>query len=100
MRDLFRSKFFLGGLALGLLACVAFNLHSFNQLTADCADCYFEVGWPFTAYEQGTILHLDDVSWSGLIANVVSAWLFSVGSGLHAHLFFRLLGRSRRGAIR
>ena len=89
MWEFFRSKMFLGGLIGGLLTCVAFNLHSYNQLSMDCADCFVEVGWPFTAYVEGSILHLSEVSWSRLVANVVAAWFFSVGVGVTAHLLFR-----------
>jgi formate/nitrite transporter FocA (FNT family) len=49
-----------------------------------CFDCYEASGFPFTMHEYGTIAHLDQYVWSGVVANLTVAL---VGSFLLGVLF-------------
>ncbi|MBV9928894.1 MAG: hypothetical protein JOZ96_28035 [Acidobacteria bacterium] len=77
------SKFFLGGFLAGVVLLAAVNLYSYSQMeNLGIADFYYEFGWPFPVYQAGSILHLDQIHWCGVIANAAAA--FGVGLVLGA----------------
>lgn len=88
------SKSFLGGLLADIILLAAINLYSYSQAgNPGIADFYYEFGWPFPVYQSGSILHLDQIHWCGLIADVAAAMCAGVVLGVVFHLF-----SARRGA--
>jgi hypothetical protein len=49
-------------------------------------DALKEFGWPFRLHRSGTILHLDEFLWKGLVADLVIAVCVSVCIGLACFL--------------
>jgi hypothetical protein len=83
------SKFFLGGFLAGIILLAAINLYSYSQVeNPSIADFYYEFGWPFPVYRSGSILHLDQVHWCGLIANLAAAICAGVVLGVISHLVY------------
>ncbi len=65
------SKPFVAGFLAGVGFPVAANLYSYAQTgDFDIADLLRESGWPFPLYRSGTILHLNQILWGGLAADV------------------------------
>ena len=82
MSKLFPNKAFKLGVFGGIIIYIgiyAFNYKPKNEL---CFDCYETTGFPFVSYESGTILHLDQILWLGLIGNYLVAILFIFVSGI------------------
>jgi hypothetical protein len=52
-------------------------------------DCYDAYGFPFAMYERGTILHLDQFIWSGVVANIAIAFGISALIGQAIWFLFR-----------
>jgi hypothetical protein len=44
-------------------------------------DVYKEIGWPFRFHRSGTILHIDEVFWTELIADIAIAVCISNVTG-------------------
>ncbi len=83
------SKFFLGGFLVGVFLLAAINLYSYSQAeNPGIADFYYEAGWPFPMYQSGSVLHLDQIHWPGVTANVAAAILAGIVFGVISHLFF------------
>jgi hypothetical protein len=77
------NRIFSVGFALGLFIFAALNVYSaFRGLsrgfTKLCFDCYETYGFPFAMHESGTILHLDEFIWSGVVANMAVAVAASI----------------------
>jgi hypothetical protein len=65
------SKPFVVGFLAGMSLFVAANLYSYTQMKELEIDDYLsEFGWPFPLYQSGTILHLDEIHWCGLVADI------------------------------
>ncbi|MBX3243834.1 MAG: hypothetical protein KF685_05205 [Acidobacteria bacterium] len=68
------------------------NRYNPNGSVRICFDCYETYGFPFLMHESGTIAHLDQYIWSGVIANIAVAVLSSIIVGwlvAQAYLFVR-----------
>ena len=48
------------------------------------ADCGYKFGFPFAAFTHGTISHIDNVLWSGVMTDVAAALIAGVAVGLAA----------------
>lgn len=84
MNKFFSNKAFIYGIIVGILFFVIADVYSYqaNHLTTICFDCYESYGFPFARYESGTILHLDQILWVGVIANISIALFSSFIVGL------------------
>ncbi len=79
------NKCFTVGFAFGILLFVIANLISAipdNKGFKICFDCYHTYGFPFVMHEEGTMLHLDQFIWSGVVANIAIALFISFLIGL------------------
>jgi hypothetical protein len=94
----FKVGFLIGAIAFIVLNVIsaAYTFPFPDRHSSVCFDCYESWGFPLTAHESGTMLHLDHFIWSGVIANAVIALL---GSAFFALLFDALwhLIRSKSG---
>lgn len=76
------------GFSFGILLMVLANFYTsfpdggINRGGAICFDCYETWGFPFAMHESGTILHLNQFIWAGVVANISVAIVFSFISGL------------------
>jgi len=87
------SKFFIAGFLAGIILPAAINLYSYSQMgDYEIADFYYEFGWPFPVYQAGSILHLNQIHWCGVIANTSVAVFAGIVLGLICDLSF-----ARRG---
>lgn len=100
MKKLFGQKSFLLGFSLTFVAFFIANVwsamanrYSPNGAIKICFDCYETYGFPFVMHESGTILHLDQYIWSGVIANLTVAALGAMFTGW----LFSLIARSLFG---
>ena len=83
MNKFYSNKAFKLGIFGGILIYVL--IYGYNQpleRKSICFDCYKTSGFPFTSHESGTILHLDQTLWLGLIANIFIAVTFILAVGL------------------
>jgi hypothetical protein len=69
-----------------LLLFAAFNYYTYlnSEGCRRIADCGYRVGFPFTAYIGGTMLHLDNLIWQGVIENVAAVLAVGLTIGLAA----------------
>ena len=73
------SRSFVVGFLAGMSLFVIANVYSYSQMNDfDIADLVHEFGWPFPLYRSGTILHLDNIIWGGLVTNISTAVLASL----------------------
>jgi hypothetical protein len=73
MGELLKNKAFKLGVLSGVLFFLIANIYSVLPPTrADqvCFDCYESFGFPFVFYESGTISHLSQFIWAGVVANI------------------------------
>jgi hypothetical protein len=91
------SKFFVTGSLAGVILLVAINLYSYSRMgDFGIADAYYAFGWPFPLYQSGTILHLDEVHWCGLVADTSVAIFAGIVLGVICELLLARRGvRSR-----
>jgi ABC-type antimicrobial peptide transport system permease subunit len=77
-------KSFVFGFLSGILLFLGLNYYTHMQAYEDglCFHCLREFGFPFYFYKSGTSLHYEIILWSGLIADVVIALVFSILIGL------------------
>jgi len=83
MNNFFSNKAFRLGIFAGILTYIL--VYGYNQPPEKkgiCFDCYESSGFPFTSHESGTMLHLDQTLWLGLIANIFIAVIFIFATGL------------------
>jgi hypothetical protein len=77
-----RTKSFLVGFCFGIVGFIVANiLYGHPEQRGEgkiCFDCYETYGFPFEMHEYGTIAHLDQYIWSGVIANLTVAIVASV----------------------
>ena len=105
MKDygLIRKKGFMIGFAASALVFVALNFaysptgdYSLDRGTTICFDCYESYGFPFVMHENGTILHLDQFVWSGVVANlsiaIFASVLVGLGIGFGMQAIYRRMG--------
>ena len=94
-----RSKSFLAGFFLGLLFFLAANIYTYDDGTSvfgkdgiaqvvECFDCLKRFGWPFRLHQSGTIMHVDEILWMGLSADIFIAVCASTIVGALTHLLF------------
>ena len=94
-----RSKSFLMGFFLGLLSFLAANIYTYEDGSevfgkasdakmAECFDCVQRFGWPFRLHQSGTIMHVDDILWMGLSADIFIAVIACTIVGALTHLLF------------
>ena len=86
MINKFRLTRFVSTFSAVIFLFAAFNYYTYLN-TDGCrrlADCGYRVGFPFTGYIGGTILHLDNIVWPGLLANLVACLAVSMILGLAA----------------
>jgi hypothetical protein len=99
MLNTVRSKSFLAGFFLGLLSFLAANIYTYDDgagvfgidsgaTMAECFDCVKRFGWPFRLHQSGTIMHVDEVLWMGLSADIFIAVCASAIVGALTHLLF------------
>ena len=60
-------------------------------------DSYETYGFPFVMHEYGTIFHLDEFVWSGVVANLSVAFVSSLIIGLLAAYFWQRIQKWRIG---
>jgi hypothetical protein len=90
MNNLFRNRAFKLGVLSGVLFFLITNIYSVlppRRADQVCFDCYETFGFPFAFYESGTILHLSQFIWAGVVANISIA-LFA---GFILGLIFKLV---------
>ena len=83
MNKFYSNKAFKLGILGGILIYIL--IYGYNQSPerkSICFDCYETSGFPFTSHESGTMLHLDQTLWLGLVANILIAVLFIFAVGL------------------
>ena len=66
------------GFVVGVQSALKTPTHGFKI----CFDCYQTYGFPFAMHESGTIVHLDQFIWSGVVANLAVALTVSFLLGL------------------
>lgn len=87
-----RSKSFLLGFFAGLLFVAMVNVYTAypdhelerNSSGIEATEdfhAYKEIGWPFRFHRSGTILHLDELLWQELIADIAIAICISDVTG-------------------
>ena len=94
---LLRSRPFLIGFFTGLLLVVIANIYtaypeymrgSNDRITfVEDFDGLTETGWPFRFHRSGTLVHLNEVLWLGLIADITIA----IGIGIAGGILFQYL---------
>jgi hypothetical protein len=64
--------------------------HTIDGVVAvtECFDCLIQYGWPFRYRQTGTILHIDQILWWGLVADTVIGICFSVVVGMISYRLF------------
>ncbi len=78
MRKLFKDKAFVIGFAIGILIFIAANLYDFAPKGGGFSfDSYETHGVPFAMHESGTMLHINQFIWSGVVANISIVLIFS-----------------------
>ena len=78
MRKLFKDKAFVIGFASGVLIFIAANLYDFSLKSGGFSfDSYETNGVPFAMHESGTMLHISQFLWAGVVANISIVLLFS-----------------------
>ncbi len=83
MKNLIKDKSFIFGFGFGLILIILANLYTLlpdNGIL--CFDCYQSWGFPFAIHESGTILHLSNFIWVGVVANFFLTAIFSFIIGL------------------
>ena len=94
------NKSFILGFALGTLVFAGMNLYTalpnWSRLGI-CFDCYETYGFPFDMHESGTMLHLNEFIWSGVVANLAIAVLTSLLFGLLFKFVFAKITLPRQG---
>jgi len=80
---MFKLGFFIGILSV-ILSVICANIYTAlpDKKGGMCFDCYETYGFPFALYESGTILHLDEFIWAGVVADISIAIVFSLMLGL------------------
>lgn len=84
MNNLIKGKLFNIGFSFGIILIILGNFYTLltDNSRAICFDCYKTWGFPFVMHESGTMLHLSNFIWSGVVANVFIAIFFSFIVGL------------------
>jgi hypothetical protein len=88
-----RSKPFVIGFLSSLLLFIAINVYTYDDGLAgftsndgvratECFDCLKQFGWPFRLHQSGTIHHIDELLFTGFIADILIIVLASTGIGL------------------
>ena len=99
MLNTVRSKPFLVGFFLGLLFSLAANIYTYDDgagvfgkdnaaQMVECFDCIRRFGWPFRLHQSGTIMHVDEILWIGLSADVFFVVCACTIIGALTHLLF------------
>jgi hypothetical protein len=105
-----RSKSFLVAFFAGLLFFLGANIYTYDDGTGvrgkdnaaqvttvtECFDCVTRFGWPFRLHQSGTIMHVDEILWIGLSADVFVVLSASTLAGALTHLMFNV-GNWRKG---
>ena len=82
---------FILGLGLFLIA----NYYDYEKMArATCADCFLTFGVPFTMYGSGGFVTVTRYFWSGITADLFTAFVFSVGLSCIANRLSRRLTNS------
>ncbi len=84
MNKLTKNIAFKLGFLAGILFFVLANIFPalFNINSGICFDCYETYGFPFALYESGTVLHLNQFIWAGVVADISIAIISSLILGL------------------
>ena len=84
MNKLLENRAFKLGFLVGILFFVFANVYASlpEREISICFDCYVTYGFPFAMYESGSILHLKEFIWVGVVANVSATIFFSIILGL------------------
>lgn len=78
MKDLVRNRAFIIGFAFGIFLVFLANFYTLlPQRGSICFDCYETWGFPFAMFESGTMLHLNQFIWAGVVANFFLTIVFS-----------------------
>ena len=88
-----KSKLFIIGFLSGLVIFTAINIYTYDdglgaftsqngERATECFDCLKQLGWPFRLHQSGTVLHIDELLWPGLIVDILIALVASIGIGL------------------
>jgi hypothetical protein len=107
MLSMVRSKSFLAGFFLGLLFFLTDNIYTYDDGTdvfgkdtgaqvVECFDCLQQFGWPFRLHRSGTIMHVDEILWMGLSADVFIAASASTIIGALSYILFLRFRAPRR----
>ena len=106
-----RSRPFLVGFFLGLLFILGANIYTYDDgagvfgkenapQMVECFDCVKRFGWPFRLHQSGTIMHMDQILWMGLGADLFVALCASTMVGAFTYLSSQRktgVGTKRRG---
>ena len=86
MINKFRLTRFVSTFCALLFLFAAFNYYTYlnSEGCRRMTDCGYRVGFPFTAYVGGTISHLSNISWPGVLANLAACLAVSIVVGLAA----------------
>jgi hypothetical protein len=70
------------GFISGLILIAGLNRYDYEQLkTVMCDDCFLSFGVPFRMWGSGGFVSITRFLWVGLIANVLTWFIFSIGLG-------------------
>jgi hypothetical protein len=103
-----RSKSFLVGFSVGLLLFLAANIYTYDDgagvfrvggavRMTECFDCIKRFGWPFRLHQSGTMMHVNEILWMGLSADIFIAVF--VSSIVGALTYLKVNARSRSRAL-
>ena len=95
------------GVLVGLLFFAAANIYTYYSeynsgsnnhvvVVTEEFDALKEFGWPFRLHRSGTLFHLDEILWRGLVADIAIALCVSICIGFLCFLLFT----RRRESIR
>lgn len=83
MKTILHAKAFVLGFIIGIVFFLAVNYYHFNKMFWQlCFDCNQSFGIPFLWFESGTVFHIEQILWFGLIANILIAIAVSTILGL------------------
>jgi len=103
-----RSRSFAPGFLVGLVTFATANIYTSNSgyesgsnnngviAVTEKFDALKEFGWPFRLHRSGTIFHLDEVLWKGLVADIAIALCDSSSIGFVCFLLFTRRRESTR----
>lgn len=86
---------FLAGILFFILANIYTTIPERGEGEGFCFDCYETFGFPFALHESGTMLHLNQFIWAGVVLDVSIAVIFSLIIGFIVSFVWSKIPRRR-----